>query len=181
LQILDDVEWAEICFDSYYRPLDHLKLAERRSINFDHPDSLDVELFVQHLGELRAGVGVDQPLYDFALHARHPSSHRVVPSPFVLADGILLLSFPEIRELLDFTVFLDVPPDLRLERRVARDQVERGRSECSIRAQFEATVAPMHRRFVQPSAQYADLILDGTRPIEDLAQELATQLRARRA
>jgi uridine kinase len=97
----------------------------------------------------------------------------------VLADGILLLSFAEIRELLDFAVFLDVPQVQRLGRRVARDQLERGRSEESIRAQFGATVAPMHRRFVQPSAAHADLVLDGTRPIEDLAQELAAQIQER--
>jgi uridine kinase len=97
----------------------------------------------------------------------------------VLADGILLLNFAEIRELLDFSVFLDVPEGERLGRRVARDQLERGRSEESIRAQFEATVAPMHRRFVQPSAAHADLVLDGTRAIEDLAQDLAAEISKR--
>jgi len=179
LQILGDVSVAEICFDSYYRPLDHLSLEDRKKINFDHPDSLDVELFTQQLAALRAGRGVDQPLYDFERHTRGEETRRIVAAPFVLADGILLLSFPAIRNLLDFTVFLDVPEAQRLERRVGRDQVERGRSEASIRAQFESTVAPMHRQFVQPSAEHADIVLDGTRPIDALAQELAARVRER--
>jgi uridine kinase len=179
LQILGDVSSAEICFDSYYRPLDDLALADRKRINFDHPDSLDLPLFVEHLAALRGGQGVEQPLYDFERHTRGDSTRPVASAPLVLADGILLLSFAEIRELLDFAVFLDVPKVQRLGRRVARDQFERGRSEESIRAQFGATVAPMHRRFVQPSAAHADLVLDGTRPIEDLAQELAAQIHER--
>jgi len=179
LQILAGVQTAEICFDSYYHPLDHLPLSERKSVNFDHPDSLDLALFVEQLTGLAAGRGVAQPLYDFELHTRGSSTRWIEPAPFVVADGILLLTFPEIRRLLDFTVFLDVPEEMRLGRRLARDQVERGRSEESIRTQFEASVAPMHRLFVQPSREHADLVLDGSRPIEELAQVLASQIRER--
>jgi len=179
LELLPGDRNAEICFDAYYRPLDHLEVEDRSAVNFDHPDSLDWELFTDHLRTLRRGASVSQPTYDFALHTRVGLSERIGPAPLVLVDGILLLSFPEIRGLLDFTVFVDVPEDQRLARRVARDQVERGRSEGSIRAQFEATVAPMHREFVQPSAVYADLVLDGTRPIEELASELASRIAER--
>lgn len=179
LQILDGLDAAEICFDSYYRPLDHLPSSDRKKVNFDHPDSLDVALFVEQLGGLSSGRGVAQPLYDFERHTRGATTRWIAPAPFVVADGILLLSFPKVRQILDFTVFLDVPEANRLSRRVARDQVERGRTEESIRAQFEATVAPMHRLFVQPSREHADLVLDGARPVEELAQALARQIRER--
>jgi uridine kinase len=179
LQILGGLDTAEICFDSFYRPLDHLPISERKKVNFDHPDSLDLDLFVEQLAGLGAGQGVAQPLYDFERHTRGASTRWIEPAPFVMADGILLLSFQRIRALLDFTVFLDVPEEMRLARRVARDQVERGRSEESIRDQFAATVAPMHRLFVQPSREHADLVLDGARPVEELAQTLASQIRER--
>jgi uridine kinase len=181
LTLLDPLETTEISFDSYYRPLDHMGMEQRRAVNFDHPDSLDVELFTEHLRDLRKGHEVDQPSYDFERHTRGLESKRLRAAPLVLVDGILLLSFPEIRSLLDFSVFLDVPESERLGRRVARDQRERGRSEASIREQFETTVAPMHRLFVQPSSEHAELILDGRRPTEELAQQLASEIRDRLA
>jgi uridine kinase len=179
LALLSPLQTTEISFDSYYRPLDHLGMRERRAVNFDHPDSLDVELFTEHLRSLQSGEDVHQPSYDFERHTRAAESIVLRPATLVLVDGILLLSFPQIRSLLDFSVFLDVPEHQRLERRVARDQKERGRSEASIREQFEATVAPMHRLFVQPSSEHADLILDGRRPVEELAQKLALEIRQR--
>ncbi|MCP4873161.1 MAG: uridine kinase [Proteobacteria bacterium] len=156
---LADLAPARLTFDRYYRPLDHLTLAERDRINFDHPDSLDDELFVAHLQALRDGLGVDVPVYDFATHSRLAEPDRIEPSMVVLVDGILLLADPRAAQLLDVSVFLDVDADLRLERRIARDTVERGRSEESVRRQFAESVAPMHDRFVQPSGERADRVI----------------------
>ncbi len=169
---------VSISFDSYYRPLDHLTLEERHRVNFDHPDSLDGDLLARHLGSLRDGIAIDRPRYDFATHARLPAIDRVEPTPFVLVDGILLLAFPAVVARLDRTVFIDAPQDVRLARRVARDTVERGRTEASVRAQFEATVAPMHQRFVQPSAAVAERRIGWGEDLEAQALGLVAELTA---
>ena len=148
-ELLADVGVLMIAFDSYYRPLDHLPLAERHAVNFDHPDSLDGDLLLEHLRALRRGIAIERPIYDFATHARQAGTERGQPMPVVLVDGILLLAFPELVEALDHSVFIDAPEEVRLARRLARDTVERGRSEASVRAQFAATVAPMHDLYVQ--------------------------------
>jgi len=164
---------AVLSFDAYYRPLGHLPLAERHRCNFDHPDSLDAELFSEQLRQLAAGRAVDQPLYDFATHSRRAEVRPVEPAPVVLAEGILLLTFASIRSQVDFSVFLDVPEDLRLQRRIARDARERGRSEASVRRQFDESVAPMHGEWVQPSAAFADQVvasIDETSLVEEITQ-----------
>ncbi len=178
-QLLSDDGVRSLCFDSYYRPLGHLPLEARHAVNFDHPDSLDDELFVAHLRSLRSGAAIDRPVYDFATHARRPETERVDPGPVVLVDGILLLAFPTVVAELDLTVFIDAPEDVRLARRIARDVVERGRTEDSVKAQFAATVAPMHDRFVQPSGQHAAVRIGWGEDLEARAQALADRLRSR--
>ena len=176
-ELLGDRTALHIRFDSYYRPLNHLPLEERHRCNFDHPDSLEHELFAEHLAALRERRGIELPRYDFATHAREARSEPAGPADVVIADGILLLAFPELREVLDLTVFLDVPEQVRLERRIARDQVERGRSEASVRRQFSESVAPMHTRFVQPGADVADRVIGHPYSIDGVATELAGVLR----
>jgi len=148
-----------LSFDAYYRPLDHLSYEERCRQNFDHPESLDHELFLTHLADLKAGRNVREPVYDFARHTRAEDMRDVEAAPILVVDGILLGAFPAVLDQLDCLVFLDVPESVRLERRLARDTRERGRSEESVRAQFEQSVAPMHREFVQPAAGRADRVL----------------------
>ena len=152
---------AVLQFDHYYRDHGHLPMRERALVNYDHPDSLDGPLFVAHLDVLAAGRAVEAPVYDFATHRRTSTTEQVGPSPVVAVDGILLLAFPAVRRRLDLVVYVDAPADVRLERRVARDVAERGRTEDGVRAQFAATVAPMHERWVAPFAHEADLIVDG--------------------
>ncbi len=153
---------AYLQHDAYYRHLGHLPLEARHKVNFDHPDSLETELLVQHLAALRAGSAVDVPVYDFATHTRTERSVTVPPCPLVVLDGILLLADGELREQLDLSVFVDTEPDVRLMRRVERDIVERGRTLPSVLAQYEATVRPMHLEFVEPSKRHADLIVGGS-------------------
>lgn len=176
-ELLEEVPTLHIRFDSYYRPLNHLPLEERHRCNFDHPDSLEHELFAAHLEALRGGQAIELPRYDFATHAREAHTDRVGPARVVIADGILLLAYAQVRGQLDLSVFLDVPEEVRLSRRVARDQVERGRSEESVRRQFAESVAPMHAQFVQPGVGVADRVIDHPYSIEEAAQELARVVR----
>ncbi len=175
--LLDDLRPARLTFDRYYRPLDHLPLPERHSINFDHPDSLDDALFVEHLRALGDRRAVDVPRYHFPTHSRLGEPERIEASDVVLVDGILLFAVPGAVAELDFTVFLDVPEELRLQRRIARDAVERGRSEASVRRQFAATVAPMHDRFVQPGAARADRVVTWPADFDAVASDLAKVIR----
>ena len=154
-----DVGAAFIDQDAYYKDLSHLSLDERKKVNFDHPDSIDADLMVEHLEQLARGVGIDKPTYDFAAHTRAPGRVRVEPNPIVLVDGILLFVDRRLRDLFDIKIYVDVHDDIRFIRRLERDVVERGRTMADVIRQYLATVRPMHLEFVEPSRRYADLIL----------------------
>ena len=164
-----------LAFDAYYRDLGHLPFAERRRRNFDHPDSLDGDLFLQHLDALRQGSDVDVPVYDFSSHTHSGRFERVRAAPLLLVEGILLLAFEEAAGRLDYSIFMDVPEEVRLQRRIHRDVTERGRPEDHVRRQFAATVVPMHDAYVQPSRRRADRIVAST-GADELADELMTTL-----
>lgn len=159
-----------LALDSYYRDLGHLTFEERLEVNFDHPDSIDDELFETHLDHIASGTAIDVPVYDFSCHSRAEGATRLDPRPIVLVEGILLLAFPGVRDRLHRTVFLDVPAAVRLERRVGRDVRERGRVEAEVRQVFAEVVQPMHELFVQPGASYGDHVIgfeDDPRTIVD--------------
>lgn len=145
--------------DSYYRKNDHLSMEERNRINYDHPASLEIELFVEHLKKLAQGEPVERPVYDFSIHNRKPETVTVYPKEIIIVEGILIFVSKEIRDLLDIKIFVDTPADIRLLRRINRDMRERGRSFDSIEHQYLETVRPMHLEFVEPSKQYADIIV----------------------
>ncbi len=153
---------AYVQHDAYYRHLGHLPLDARHKVNFDHPDSLETELLVEHLAGLRTGRAVDVPVYDFATHTRTGRTVTVPPCPLVVLDGILLLADAALRDQLDLSVFVDTEPDVRLMRRLERDIEERGRTLGSVLTQYEETVRPMHLEFVEPSKRHADLIVGGS-------------------
>ncbi|MEE2767908.1 MAG: uridine kinase [Actinomycetota bacterium] len=157
---------AVLEFDCYYRDHGHLSVEDRALVNYDHPRSLDAELFVSHLDDLVAGQAIEAPIYDFATHTRTSATETVGPCPVVVVAGILLLAFPSVRQRLDLVVYVDTPAEVRLERRVVRDVAERGRTEDSVRAQFATTVVPMHEEWVAPFVSEVDLILDGLRDPE---------------
>lgn len=148
-----------LTMDSYYRDLADLPPARRDEANFDHPDSIEQELFVEHLGELKAGRAIEQPVYDFTRHVRTGTTVRIEAREVVIAEGILLFHIPEIRELLDIRIFVDTPSDIRLLRRITRDIRDRGRTLESVAEQYVRTVRPMHEEFVEPSKRYADVII----------------------
>jgi uridine kinase len=145
--------------DSYYRDTSHLDIEERRQINYDHPDSLETELLVEHLKELRSGRPAAAPIYDFAEHTRLPQRDHVQPRKVIIVDGLLILWDAQLRGLMDIKVFVDTDSDLRFIRRLERDISERGRTAESVIQQYMRTVRPMHLEFVEPSKRYADLIV----------------------
>jgi uridine kinase len=145
--------------DAYYRPYSELPIEERRRLNWDHPDRLETELLVGQISALAAGNAIERPVYDFNTYSRLPQTERVEPRAVVIVDGILILTEPALRDLLDIKVYVDTDPDIRFIRRLRRDIVERGRELSSVVEQYLKTVRPMHLEFVEPSKRYADLII----------------------
>ncbi len=145
--------------DSYYRNLEDMPLDARRQTNFDHPDSIDSEMLVNHLKRLKDNLFVEMPIYDFKTHTRSHETEHVEPKSVVIVEGILIFSEPRILNLLDVKVYVDTPDDIRFIRRLQRDITERGRTAESVIAQYYATVRPMHFEFVEPSKRNADLII----------------------
>lgn len=145
--------------DSYYHDHSHLSPEERARCNYDHPDSLDTALLVEHLQALCRWEPVDVPIYDFANHARTTRTHRVEPAPVILVEGILVLSERALRAMMDMRIYVDTDADIRFIRRLQRDVEERGRSLDSIILQYVNTVRPMHLEFVEPSKRYAHIIV----------------------
>jgi uridine kinase len=150
---------AYLAHDSYYRDLSDLLPEARRTINFDHPDSFDTPLMIQHLQQLQQNQPVEMPVYDFAHDTRTPHTVHVAPHPIIMVEGILVLAEAELRKLFDVKIFVDTDADLRFIRRLKRDLIERGRTAESVIAQYMATVRPMHLEFVEPSKRYADVII----------------------
>lgn len=166
-----------ISFDSYYRDFSSLSIDERAAINFDHPDSLDVDLLVSHLQSLREGHEVAVPVYDFTTHTRSGDLEMVSPTQFVFIEGILLFAFEEIRNSLDYMIFRQCPEDVRAERRFKRDVQERGRTPESVRQQWDTTVKPMHDIYVEPFAEHAHLVTTHGLDLDELVEEIAESLR----
>ncbi len=145
--------------DNYYRDRSDIPLEERQRLNYDHPDSLDNDLFVAHLQGLRDAHPIEMPIYDYKTHSRLGERQTVQPAPVILVEGILVFVDERLRRQLDMKIFVDTDADIRIMRRVRRDIEERGRDFASIREQYYATVRPMHLRYVEPSKRWADLII----------------------
>jgi len=161
-EILDYVGRDSIAYlqhDAYYRDLSHLSLEERRACNFDHPDSLEDELLLEHLHVLSDMRPVEVPVYDFTQSVRRPETRRVDPKPIILLEGILIFVNSALREMMDIRIFVDTDADLRFIRRLQRDLRERGRSSESVIDQYLGAVRPMHLEFVEPSKRYAHVIV----------------------
>jgi uridine kinase len=145
--------------DSYYRNLSDMPLDDRHQANFDHPDSIDSDMLVNHLLRLKQGLMVEMPLYDFKSHTRSDRIATIEPKPVVIVEGILIFAEPRILGLLDVRVYVDTPDDIRFIRRLQRDIAERGRTTDSVIGQYYRTVRPMHHEFVEPSKRSADIII----------------------
>jgi uridine kinase len=161
-RILETVNAHDVVFiqqDSYYRNLEDLAPAYREAFNFDHPDAVDNDLLVKHIQQLRAGLPVDLPVYDFKTNTRLDRTTLIEPKPIVIVEGILIFNDPRLVAVMDIKVFVDTPDDVRFIRRLRRDLAERGRTVDSVIEQYLQTVRPMHLQFVEPSKRYADVII----------------------
>lgn len=161
-QILERVGSKHIAYlahDSYYKDLSAFTMEDRAKVNFDHPDSLDTNLLIEHIQQLKNGEPAQIPVFDFTQHLRLPEPIFMPPQPIILVEGILIFSERELRNLLDIKIFVDTDADIRFIRRLKRDIDERGRVTESIINQYLTTVRPMHLKFVEPSKRYADIII----------------------
>lgn len=156
---LNDTDIVIIPQDAYYRDSSHLPLEERQKINFDHPDSIEFELLIEHLKQLKNGNKIEQPSYSYLTCTRQEETTIISPRHVVIVEGILCLTQPELRDLMDIKVFVDCEADLRLARVIMRDVNERGRDAKSTLGRYEKTVRPMHLQFIEPSKRYADIIV----------------------
>ena len=145
--------------DAYYKDLSGLPPVQRAEVNFDHPHSLESELLIRHIKQLRSGQAVDVPIYDFSTHSRTERTYIVQPRPVILVEGILIFAEKNLREMFDVKLFVDTDSDIRFIRRLQRDIAERGRTTDSVIHQYLTTVRPMHLEFVEPSKRYADVII----------------------
>jgi uridine kinase len=145
--------------DAYYKDFGNLSFSQRSSINFDHPDSLETDLLIAHIKQLKKHKPVDLPIYDFKTHSRTAKTILIEPHPVILVDGILIFAEPELRELFDVKIYVDTDSDIRFIRRLQRDITERSRTVESVIVQYQQTVRPMHLKFVEPSKRYADVII----------------------
>jgi len=148
-----------ITHDSYYKNHDDLSFEQRSKINYDHPESLESELLVEHLLQLKSGKSIDIPQYDYKMHRRKDSTICVEPRSVILLEGILIFTEPKLRELMDLKIYVDTDPDICLIRRINRDVKKRKRSLESVLDQYLATVKPMYHEFIEPSKRYADIIV----------------------
>ncbi len=145
--------------DAYYREFSHYPVEERAQLNFDHPDSIDFDLLVKHLNDLKNGIPVEKPIYDFVTHSRMKETESLGVADIIIVEGILAFHLPEIRDMLDIKIFIDTDADIRILRRIRRDIEKRGRTFDDVRKQYYNTVRPMHRAFVEPTKQWADIIV----------------------
>ncbi len=153
----DDV--CVICHDSYYKDQSHLTMAERVLTNYDHPDSIQTDLMISHLKQLKEGKSVLTPVYSFVEHTRTSETVKVDAKKVIIIDGILIFENKELRDMMDMKIYVDTDSDIRLIRRLLRDVNERGRDIESVTTQYITTVKPMHEQFVEPSKKFADIII----------------------
>lgn len=145
--------------DSYYKDHSNIPFEERAKINYDHPNSLDYELLLEHLLQLQAGKPVDVPTYNHSMHVREKETRHIGEHKIIVIEGILLFVEKELRDLMDIRIYMDTALDICLIRRMKRDMNERGRSLDSVISQYEETVRPMYMQFIEPSKRYADIIV----------------------
>ncbi|WP_408038446.1 uridine kinase [Tenacibaculum amylolyticum] len=165
-QIINELPPDEVCVisqDSYYKATDDLTYDQRTKINFDHPRAIDFELLVSHLKELKDNKIIEQPVYSFVTHNRTKDTIKTHPRKVVIVEGILIFNNKELRDLCDIKVFVHADADERLIRRVRRDISERGRDINEVLTRYQDTLKPMHQEFIEPTKNFADIIIPNDR------------------
>ena len=165
-QIVKQLPADEVCVisqDSYYKATDNLSYEERTKINFDHPRAIDFELLIKHLKDLKKGKTVNQPVYSFVTHNRTKDIFKTHPRKVVIVEGILIFNSEELRDLFDIKIFVHAETDERLIRRVRRDITDRGRDIDEVLNRYQNTLKPMHQQFIEPTKNFADIIIPNDR------------------
>ena len=165
-QIIQELPEGEVCVisqDSYYKDTSHLLFDERTKINFDHPKAIDFDLLVAHLKELKKGNAIDQPIYSFVEHNRTKETITMYPKKVIIVEGILILTHTDIRKLFDVKLYVHADSDERLIRRLRRDMSERGRDLDEVINRYQNTLKPMHQQFIEPTKEFADIIIPNNR------------------
>ncbi|HSI70277.1 MAG TPA: uridine kinase [Gillisia sp.] len=165
-QIIEELRNEEvdvISQDSYYQDTTHLSFEERKKINFDHPKSIDFDLLVSHLKELKAGKSIEEPIYSFTEHNRTGDTRTIHPRKVLIVEGILILTHADMRELFDIKIYVHADSDERLIRRLKRDINERGRDLDEVLWRYQTTLKPMHQQFIEPTKEFADIIIPTNR------------------
>ncbi|MFQ3182366.1 MAG: uridine kinase [Polaribacter sp.] len=165
-QIIKQLPTDEVCVisqDSYYNATDNLPYEERAKINFDHPRAIDFELIIRHLKALKTGNNINQPVYSFVTHSRTKDTVKTHPRKVVIVEGILIFNNKELRDLFDIKIFVHAETDERLIRRLKRDITERGRNIDEVLSRYQSTLKPMHQQFIEPTKNFADLIIPNDR------------------
>ena len=152
-------EVTVLSHDNYYNRLDHLTFEERCAVNYDEPAAFETSLMIQHLSQLRQGLEVDCPIYDFVVHNRSSETIHLVPRKVIVVEGIMIFENKALRDLMDIRIFVDTDADIRLCRRIKRDVTKRGRTLESVLQQYQTTVKPMHEAYVEPSKKYAHIVV----------------------
>lgn len=167
-----------IALDNYYH--DFVSLGrDPATINYDHPDSMDIKTFVSDLRQLYAGNSVEVPVYDYTTHTRTAKRNTLFYKPFIIVEGLFLFNIPELSPLFDLKIFVDSTEDVRLERRIKRDARERNRSPLSVREQFNRNVNLMHHEFVEPNRELADRIVDGNKVFTEQIPEILNLIKSK--
>jgi uridine kinase len=156
---LNNNDIVVISQDSYYKDTSHLSYEEREAINFDHPRSIDFNLLVEHMRLLKSGVAIEQPVYSFVVHNRTGETITTTPKPVIIVEGILIFNNAELRDLFDLKIYVHADSDERLIRRLKRDISERGRDMKEVLDRYQNTLKPMHQQFIEPTKEFADLII----------------------
>ncbi|GAB2774987.1 uridine kinase [Salinimicrobium soli] len=165
-QIIEELKNEEvdvISQDSYYQDTSHLTYEQRTKINFDHPKSIDFDLLVSHLKDLKSGKTIQQPVYSFKQHNRTGETIEIAPRKVIIVEGILILTHPDIREMFDIKIYVHADSDERLIRRLKRDIAERGRDLDEVLNRYQTTLKPMHQQFIEPTKEFADIIIPTNR------------------
>ena len=165
-QIVEELPSDEVCVisqDSYYKDTSHLTFKEREDINFDHPKAIDFNLLIEHLKELKKGNTIEQPVYSFVEHNRTGETITTPPKKVIIVEGILIFTNPDIRKLFDIHIYVHADSDERLIRRLKRDMAERGRDLDEVLNRYQTTLKPMHQQFIEPTKEYADIIIPTNR------------------
>ncbi len=176
VQILGSEKCSLISQDNYYRDLSNKFDFDGGAINFDHPDMLEFSLLISHLEKLKRGEAVNIPCYDFSTHSRITKTEQINPTDLIIVDGILILNSPKLSRLFDLKIYIETAEEVRYQRRLGRDTKEREREAAGVLSQWNNQVLPMHKKFVENSVLFADIILSGEGDISKSVKEIVAKI-----